>query len=66
MTFKKWNSVLKKLPKYGKVCLVYTRSGETYSGKFLGWEGWTGLCRDFGAFEVTHWRKMPKPPKIDA
>jgi hypothetical protein len=62
----RWIPVSERLPllRYSNAVLVYTKSGETYSGLYLGNNEWTGLLHDFREGEVTHWMPLPEPPEV--
>lgn len=62
----RWIPVSERLPllRDSKAVLVYTKSGETYSGLYLGNNEWTGLLHDFREGEVTHWMPLPEPPIV--
>jgi hypothetical protein len=61
-----WIPVSERLPllRDSKAVLVYTKSGEIYSGLYLGNNEWTGLLHDFREGEVTHWMPLPQPPEV--
>jgi hypothetical protein len=61
-----WIPVSERLPllRDSKAVLVYTKSGETYSGLYLGNNEWTGLLHDFREGEVTYWMPLPTPPEV--
>ena len=63
----KWIPVSERLPllRDSKAVLVYTKSGETYSGLYLGNNEWTGLLHDFREGEVTHWMPLPSAPESE-
>jgi hypothetical protein len=62
----RWIPVSERLPllRYSNAVLVYTKSGETYSGLYLGNNEWTGLLHDFREGDVTHWMPLPEPPIV--
>ena len=63
---RRWIPVSERLPllRDSKAVLVFTKSGETYSGMFLGNNEWTGLLHDFKPNEVTHWMPLPPNPEV--
>jgi len=63
---RRWIPVSERLPllRDSKAVLVYTKSGETYSGLYLGNNEWTGLLHDFREGEVTHWMPLPQLPEV--
>jgi hypothetical protein len=63
----RWTPVSERLPllRDSKAVLVYTKSGETYSGLYLGNNEWTGLLHDFREGEVTHWMPLPSAPESE-
>ena len=62
----RWIPVGERLPllRDSKAVLAFTKSGETYSGMYLGNNEWTGLERDFREGEVTHWMPLPEPLEV--
>jgi predicted nucleic-acid-binding Zn-ribbon protein len=62
----RWIPVSERLPllRYSNAVLVYTKSGEIYSGLYLGNNEWTGLLHDFREGEVTHWMPLPELPEV--
>ena len=64
---RRWIPVSERLPllRNSKAVLVYTKSGETYSGLYLGNNEWTGLLHDFREGEVTHWMPLPSAPESE-
>jgi hypothetical protein len=62
---RRWIPVSERLPllRDGKAVLVYTKSGEIYSGLYLGNNEWTGLLHDFREGDVTHWMPLPETPE---
>ena len=66
VTVQEWISVTERLPEHGDVVLCFMKFGEH---RILQWDNvsswWLGYGRgdDWQKSDVTHWAKMPQPPK---
>ena len=66
VTVQEWISVKDRLPEHGDVVLCFMKFGEH---RILQWDDvsswWLGYGRgdDWQKADVTHWAKMPQPPK---
>ena len=66
VTVQEWISVKDRLPEHGDVVLCFMKFGEH---RILQWDDvsswWLGYGRgdDWQKADVTHWTKMPQPPK---
>ena len=60
-----WISVEERLPEFGEACLVYVDNTDCDGRKFINYDwgtrGWPHF-HNYGV-RVTHWRKLPEPPK---
>ena len=68
VTVQEWISVKDRLPEHGDVVLCFMKFGEH---RILQWDNvsswWLGYGQgdDWQKADVTHWAKMPQPPKGD-
>ena len=66
VTVQEWISVKDRLPEHGDVVLCFMKFGEH---RILQWDNvsswWLGYGQgdDWQKADVTHWEKMPQPPK---
>ena len=66
VTVQEWISVKDRLPEHGDVVLCFMKFGEH---RILQWDNvsswWLGYGQgdDWQKADVTHWAKMPQPPK---
>ena len=66
VTVQEWISVKDRLPEHGDVVLCFMKFGEH---RILQWDNvsswWLGYGQgdDWQKSDVTHWSKMPQPPK---
>ena len=66
VTVHEWISVKDRLPEHGDVVLCFMKFGEH---RILQWDNvsswWLGYGQgdDWQKADVTHWAKMPQPPK---
>ena len=66
VTVQEWISVDDRLPEHGDVVLCFMKFGEH---RILQWDNvsswWLGYGQgdDWQKADVTHWAKMPQPPK---
>ena len=66
VTVQEWISVNDRLPEHGDVVLCFMKFGEH---RILQWDNvsswWLGYGQgdDWQKADVTHWAKMPQPPK---